>query len=377
MNFSGKALHLVAHNVPWPADNGGLLDIYYKIKALVEVGVQVHVHAYVYDRPASEEIGRLCASVSWYRRSRNPLLLLKPEPYIVASRRHPALLKALCKKPLPVVFDTLHTTAFLGHAELQNHPRFVRTHNIEHLYYGGLAGATRHPVRQHYYRLEACKLRLYEKNLNKATGLLAISPADAVHFARYAPTETILPFHPYTFKLPASTQPFALYHGNLIVEENQKAALWLVKKVWIRPEVKKIPLIIAGNGAPEILKRAIAGNPMVQLKENISHEDVLDLVKKARLHVLPTFQATGVKLKLIAALSMGFHILCNTLMVEGTGLEHCVPTADDPETFALMASVLFEQDRPQENWVQARIQAFENLLSNRLNAEKMIRFMKL
>lgn len=372
MPFSDKALHLVAHNVPWPADNGGLIDVFFKVKALAEVGLQVHLHAFVYDRPASGEIRRYCASVRYYPRSRNPLLLLNSLPFIVAGRRHPALLKALQQKPLPVLFDTLHTTAYLGHPALRNQPQYVRTHNIEHLYYQGLAEASGQPFKKLYYRLEALKLQRYEKILKKAAGLFAISPSDAVHFAAYAPADIILPFHPYAFKGPEdTTEPFALYHGNLSVEENQKAVAWLVKEVWTRPETKDIPLIIAGNGAPFGLKKLVAVNPRIQMRENISHAEIVKLLDKARLHVLPTFQATGVKLKLIAALATGFNVLCNTLMVRGTGLEDCVTVADDAAEFAEMAQALFHGSLVSEARLQARRRAFDTVLDNRKNAEKI------
>jgi hypothetical protein len=371
MRFSGNALHLVAHNVPWPADNGGLMDVFYKVRALAEIGVRVHLHAFVYDRPPSEELLRYCASVNWYPRRHNPLLLLKPEPFIVASRRHTALRKALRQKTLPILFDTLHTTAFLGHPALRDQPQFVRTHNIEHHYYRGLSAAAQELLRKSYYKLEACKLQTYEKNLRKAAGLFAISAADAEHFAQYAPTETILPFHPYHFQVPEETEAFALYHGNLSVEENQKAAEWLLTEVWHRPEVQGIPLIIAGNGAPESLKRRVYANPNVQLRDNISLADILKLVEKARLHVLPTFQATGVKLKLIAALAKGLQVLCNTWMVKGTGLEDCVTIADNAEDFAQSAWKLFHQAQLPASQLQARRHVFETQLDNRKNAEKI------
>ncbi len=44
-------------------------------------------------------------------------------------------------------------------------------------------------------------------------------------------------------------------------------------------------------------------------------------MESCSVHVLPTNQNTGVKLKLLHALSTGRPVLCNPAMVEGTGLE--------------------------------------------------------
>ena len=48
---------------------------------------------------------------------------------------------------------------------------------------------------------------------------------------------------------------------------------------------------------------------------------MLDLIRQAQVLVLPTFQPTGIKLKLIDALFNGRHIIVNSPMIAGTGLE--------------------------------------------------------
>ena len=41
-----KTLHVVALNIPWPANYGGVIDIYYKVKALHECGVKIILHCF-------------------------------------------------------------------------------------------------------------------------------------------------------------------------------------------------------------------------------------------------------------------------------------------------------------------------------------------
>ncbi|MEI7802398.1 MAG: mannosyltransferase, partial [Bacteroidota bacterium] len=41
-------LHIISFNVPYPPDYGGVIDVYYKIKALKEAGVKIHLHCYEY-----------------------------------------------------------------------------------------------------------------------------------------------------------------------------------------------------------------------------------------------------------------------------------------------------------------------------------------
>ena len=57
-----------------------------------------------------------------------------------------------------------------------------------------------------------------------------------------------------------------------------------------------------------------------------------DLISKAQVNILPSFNCTGVKLKLLNALFNGRHCIVNQDAVEGTGLEstcHIATGADD------------------------------------------------
>ena len=42
-------LHVVSFQVPFPPDYGGLIDVYYKLKALKEAGCSVVLHTYRYE----------------------------------------------------------------------------------------------------------------------------------------------------------------------------------------------------------------------------------------------------------------------------------------------------------------------------------------
>ena len=82
-----------------------------------------------------------------------------------------------------------------------------------------------------------------------------------------------------------------------------------------------MPLIIAGNKPSQELKEAVSDYPNIEIRTNLNTQEIHQLIKDAQVNVLPTFQATGIKLKLLAALYMGRHCLVNSFMVENTGLE--------------------------------------------------------
>ena len=52
-------LHVVSFQVPFPPDYGGLIDVYYKLKALKKAGCSIVLHTYRYgveEQPALYEV---------------------------------------------------------------------------------------------------------------------------------------------------------------------------------------------------------------------------------------------------------------------------------------------------------------------------------
>ena len=45
-NGSDMKLNVVSFDIPYPPDYGGVIDIYYKIKALNSAGIKIHLHCF-------------------------------------------------------------------------------------------------------------------------------------------------------------------------------------------------------------------------------------------------------------------------------------------------------------------------------------------
>jgi hypothetical protein len=70
------SLHIISFDVPFPPDYGGVMDVYYKMKALSEEGVRIILHCYEYGRKASSELTFLADEVYYYPRKTTKSLLL-------------------------------------------------------------------------------------------------------------------------------------------------------------------------------------------------------------------------------------------------------------------------------------------------------------
>ena len=135
MHSNHKVVHFVSFAVPFPPNYGGVIDVYYKIVKLKELGVSVILHAFTYDGRQQEDLTSICEEVHFYEREKSFLNQFSLLPFIVKSRHNESLLSRLLEDDYPIVFEGLHSTFFIQHPKLKYRSKFLRMHNIESDYY--------------------------------------------------------------------------------------------------------------------------------------------------------------------------------------------------------------------------------------------------
>jgi hypothetical protein len=314
------SIHFVAFNNPYPPDYGGVIDVFYKIKALSKAGIAITLHVFEYGRKHSIELENLCQKVYYYQRPRGIRYQISTLPFIVVTRKDKTLLQNLLNNKAPIFFEGLHCTAWLNHPLLADRQKVVRTHNIEHEYYIKLSNREKNWLKKTYFWFEAQKLKHYEPVLKQASGLASIAQGDKKHF-RKINTNTMLvgAFHPFQDIITkAGSGKYILYHGKLEVAENNEAVCFLLDHVL--PGLN-YPIIIAGKNPPDWLRKKIQATPSATLVADPDNETMESLIRDAHIQLLPTFQPTGLKLKLLYALFAGRYVVVNPMMVEGSGLD--------------------------------------------------------
>ncbi|HMT36315.1 MAG TPA: glycosyltransferase family 4 protein, partial [Chitinophagaceae bacterium] len=215
----------------------------------------------------------------------------------------------------PILFEGLHTTFWLNHLSLKNRIKLLRAHNIESDYYYQLGNHASSYLKKLYFYLESNRLKWYENYLSGMQHLLSISEADTRYFSTCypnIPTSYIPAFHANEeVNIIPGQGKYCLYHGNLSVAENIKSVRYLVKEVF---NDLNIPLIIAGKNPPADLINHVADH--ITIIANPSEQEMETLISEAHIHVLPSFQNTGMNLKLLHALFAGRFCIMNQSILD-------------------------------------------------------------
>lgn len=368
-------LHIVSLENPFPPDYGGVMGIFNRIKSLHESGVKIHLHVFYHDREPRNELKNYCYQVYYYKRDMRKSLLFSKFPFIVASRNARLLLKNLQQIEAPILFEGLHTCFYLEHPSLKNRIKLVRMHNIEHEYYYHLSLSEKNIFKKWYLKREAKKLKSFEIILKSAHKILAVVESDQEYFKKaYGHSELIPVFiNNDRFHYEEEQKKVILYHGNLSVSENYLAVDWLIDNVFSKVNFS---CVIAGKQPPEFLINKIKNFSNITLIPNPSNEELNRLIQSSAINVLPTFQATGIKLKLIDSLMQGRHCIVNEKMLHGTPLGDLCLIAETPYEFIQKINEVIEINFSKSDF-EERKKLIQEYFNNKKSVLRIIELSRL
>lgn len=338
-----KQVHIVCLDAPAPPDYGGAIDMYYTIQALAEQDINCTLHYFDYKKGRSAgALKQSCSHVLAYERKSFLQALPFSKPHIVTSRINQALIDRLNSDADPIILEGIHCTGILPYLKNKDRKIVVRLHNDEAAYYKHLAKAETNFLKRAYYNLESKHLQHYQASLPVGIGYAALSKSDVSVFKnKYGLNHVFLvpafvPWQQVT-TLPGASL-YCLYHGNLSVSENQAAALWLIETVFSNIDV---PLVIAGKDIPQHLKKAAASHPHIRLVSNPTDLELAQLIQDAHVHVLPDFNATGIKFKLLHALFCGRFCITNNCEIDSS---KTVAFAETPQVYMRFIKSFMQQE---------------------------------
>ncbi|HEX5025592.1 MAG TPA: glycosyltransferase family 4 protein, partial [Agriterribacter sp.] len=205
----------------------------------------------------------------------------------------------------------------------------------------------------------------------KASAIVAVSEKDMHTYTTVFDVKHIfhLPvFIPWTEVLSQKGRgTYCLYHGNLSVSENEQAAIWLIENVFHN---LTIPFIIAGKNPSHTLKEAVYSHTHIRIVENPSQTHMQQLIQDAQINLLPSFNMTGIKLKLLHAVFCGRHCIANNDMVDGTGMETACYVATGGKDFLDAVQRFFYEPFTKEQ-IELRTALLDRYFNNSRHADQL------
>lgn len=366
----GKQLHIICFDNPYPPIYGGVIDVFYKIKALHDLGVKIKLHCFVNAIPTDTKVLKsITENCYFYKRNKSLLNIFAAKPFSVASRTHPALCENLIEDKSTILFEGLQSTSVVNATCFKDRSLFLRLHNMENNYYKGLLLSEKNIFKKILYGIESYKYEKYLEILAEFDCVFTLSKfeTEAVnklyHNAKYLPV-----FHGNTNVAELSEfGEYAFYNGDLRISDNKKAADFLID---VFQSVDNYLLIIASSIPNPALKERCKKLKNVQYLLIKDHDHLLQLSQKAHINVMLSFQESGTKLKAVNALFQSRHCIINENMIDDKRLRSlCVLAETKSEYIAAIEKLKFLPYDERER----RVSILSDVLDDKKNAEKLVK----
>ena len=327
---------LLSDKPPWPPDSGGAIAILEMLKDLACMKHNVTILCFETDKHNARNqelpgsLKDLCdiqmLQVDAKIRPLNLLwnLLFSRNPYnIFRYKFDPAakrLIELLKKNDFDIIqFEGLTTSGLLPYiADHTKAATVYRAHNVEYLLWSGRASIHSNNTGNFYLNSLARRVRRYEMEfIARCDGIIPISEEDNSVFRAVKPgilSEIIYPVPPFSlinepsFTDKQSDPASVRFIGSLDWEPNLHGLEWFVKNVWpqVTPADKNAELVIAGRGKiTRRVKKLISRQ--VRLEGPVT--DSQDFMAAAAVFVAPLFASSGVRIKILEAISLGIPVV--------------------------------------------------------------------
>jgi len=323
-------LHIIAFAVPYPANYGGAIDVWNRIRALHQEGVNIMLHCFVYSSfKPHDAIKEVVGEVHYYPRITWPALLSPGQPYIVSSRKNPLLLSRLNTDKAPILFEGIHTTGFVD--ELKGRKLMLRAHNIEYKYYADLARES-YRLQYLFFQREALALEWYECNKARSfDAVFAISKYDDQWYCQKGAKSVFMPvFHGFEeITITEGRGKYLLYQGDLSIETNQKALIELLQHI---PQDAQYPIVVAGLSGESTFEEKLLKYPNLRREVDVSEKKMAELIQDSQVVIIHSKHPSGMKVKIFPALYQGRFIVANENSITHTNLDkalHIYPYVKD------------------------------------------------
>jgi hypothetical protein len=333
-NMSKKELNIVCFDNPFPPNYGGVIDVYYKLKALHKIGVKIHLHCFVKKIVNSEpDLKNYCESITYYKRSSLLKSFFSTIPFSVKNRDARNLMENLSKNNFPILFEGFQTTNVLINHDFEN-KIFLRMLNNEANYYKGLSISESVWHKKLLYFLESKKYFRYQNNIvSKFDTIFAVAPNElnlSCNNSIYVPL-----FHGNSeLSCVEGIGNYAFFHGDLRISDNIKVVEVLIDCYSKWPQFN---LRIGSNFNNVKIQKMIAQFDNISFHLTQNFIEIQSLMQNSQFAIMWSFQMTGSKLKLINSLANSRYVIINEYISSDEKVNNlCLKANSTEELFGIL-----------------------------------------
>jgi len=247
-----------------------------------------------------------------------------------------------------LVIDGLYGATFLPELKDKESSRvFIRAHNIEHEIWQGHKENCKNPFKKAllnilYKRLKTQEIQL----LQKCKRVLTISSEDETVLAKHDIAFTSIPVSIPTQEELCDYNVSDLFHvGNMNWKPNQEAVEELVDiHQSLIAEIPDLTLHLYGSG----VEKLELGNS-IMVKRHGFVENVADIFTKSGVLISPIRSGSGIRIKLLEALSFGVPVVTTSIGAAGINTESGLLIAETKEEFIRQAKKLIQSAETRES----------------------------
>lgn len=390
-----KVLQL-CHKTPFPANDGGTKAMQAIARGLIDNGCEVDVlsiatHKHPEPEPGSSDLAdktnaqfiEVDTKVKWMGALKG---LFQKDSYhtsrFVDEKFNTVLTETLQNKNYDVViFESLFTAPYLATVRAHSKAKCVyREHNIESQLWEARSqseNALNKKVLQNFNN----KLKRFEFSIvNGFDAIACISERD-LNILKENGLDVPADVIPYGISMiekprQQSNKKRISFLGSLDWEPNVEGLNWFIEKVWdkVHESYPSWSFHIGGRNASEQFKESLP--PTITFDGAI--DDAEKFIESSNILIVPLFTGSGIRIKLIEAISKGIPVVTTTTGTRGLpgNFKDAVLIADNKTEFFQALSLLCSSSKKREETGQSGFQYCNQHFEMKKVAGSFIEFVK-
>lgn len=390
----------ITNLVPYPMDNGGKIKTYNTLKILSKSNNIDLMCFYEEDKElcGKEHLYELCTNIDCIKK---PITTSKNMKYMILR----AIKNIFSKMPLvaykymdknfliklkqniekndydAIYIDHLQLGGYLEKIDTKNKTLILDEHNAECTIILRKAEQTKNLIKKTYFKYEYLRLKKFEsKIINSVDRVITLSEEDQITLENISNAKKekfikipipIQSDYIKTSGLKDEEKYNILFLGTLSWFPNAQGIEWFVDKVvpLLNKQNLKYNLYIVGKDPSENLKKIGDENSNIKVTGFVN--DINEYIEKCDFMVVPLFIGSGMRVKILEAMSKNIPVISTTIGCEGIEVEDgkSILIADDEFEFVqsinkIKSNNVYEKIRTNAKQIfesKYSIQALENM----------------